>query len=257
MLQSPICRAIAVGVLGILGILGAALSGVNGQPQEQVDPLEQPLKWLYQARTEHGQIRDYTTTFIRQERVQGRLLEQNIIALKVRTVPFSVNMRWLAPAEYAGQKVLYVRGSNRNQMRVKSAKPLQKIAGFVSINLDDPRAMQHSRHTVDELGIGNVIEQTIKIMEQERSVGKTQVRIAEYTYSNQPCHRIEFVRSERHPSVYCYRTVLFLDKQTKLPLRIENYDWPSAAAADGELLEMFSYTSTRFNAGLSDVDFER
>lgn len=249
----------------VFGVIGAALAALIGDSRAQQTPpvaaegtaLDQPLKWLYEARAAYARVQDYTTTFIRQERVQGQMLPQNIISMKVRTQPYSVNMRWLSPPESRGQELSYIAGRNRNMLRVKSAKPLQKVVGYVSVEQDDPRVMQQTRHSVSEAGFGTIIEQTIKSMELERTLNKTTVRVAEYSYDNRPCHRIEAIRTVRHPEFYCYRTVLFLDKQTKLPVRVENYDWPVSAGADGELLEMFSYVSTSFNVGLRDGDFER
>jgi hypothetical protein len=84
------------------------------------------------------------------------------------------------------------------------------------------------------------------------------VRVAEYNYNNRTCLRIETIRLERRPEFYCYRSVLYLDKDSKLPVRNENYDWPrQGGSPDGDLREMFSYVDLRFNVGLSDADFNR
>ena len=45
-------------------------------------------------------------------------------------------------------------------------------------------------------------------------------------------------------------------KESKLPIRLENYDWPVQGGTEGgELLETFSYVNLRFNVGLKDADF--
>ena len=61
---------------------------------------------------------------------------------------------------------------------------------------------------------------------------------------------------ERNPSLPYYRTVLYLEKQSKLPIRLENYDFPrQGTPPEGELLEMFSYANLQFNTGLRDEEF--
>jgi hypothetical protein len=265
---------VLVGLLGIVLPLGWCLSQSEVLRQAAADPpatgkpgpvsppaahpLDQPLQWLAEARKANANLHDYTCTLVKQERIQGRLQPQSIISMKFRSAPFSVNMRWLSPRESTGQEVSFIYGRNGNKMRVKSAAGLKRVAGWVSVDVNDPRVMQHSRHTIMEAGIGNLIEQTIQNMENERRRNKTQVRIAEYSYNNRRCYRIESIRTERDNSYYSYRSVLYLDKETKLPVRAENYDWPYPGGdPNGDLLEMFSFIDMRANVGLTDADFVR
>jgi Protein of unknown function (DUF1571) len=227
-------------------------------PPATENPLDQPLAWLQEAKRNYTAVQDYACTLVSRETVRGVLKDENVISFKMRTQPFSVSMRWLAPKKLQGQEVCFVWGKNNNKMRVHSTTLGARIAGFVSIDTNDPRVMEHSRHTIVEAGIGNLIEQTAKTWDTERKANKTQVKVAEYTYNNRRCYRIETTRAERRPEHYCYRSVLYLDKDSKLPVRNENYDWPRAGGStDGELMEMYSYVDLRFNVGLSDQDFNR
>ncbi len=219
-------------------------------------PLDQPLGWLAQGRKYHQSIRDYTCTLIKQERVNGKLQEENYIDMRVRNYPFSVYMRWLTPNQFSGQEVCYVDGRNNNQMRVHFKKGFKATVGWVSVDPRDPRVSQHSRHAIYEAGIGNLIEQTYRHWEQQRQNNKILVKTAEYLFNNRACNRIETVHTEHDPRSYCYRSVLYLDKQTNLPLRIENYDWPQAGGQPlGELMETFSFLNLRANVGLPDSQF--
>jgi hypothetical protein len=254
-------------VLGLAGLIVPATPLFRNDPATaqqtaapaapQANPLDQPLQWLSESRKAFANVRDYTCTLVKQERVQGRLQEQNIIMSKFRVNPFSVNMRWLAPRELGGQEVSFVYGRNNNKMHVSFAKGFKKV---ISPWIDplDPRVLQHSRHNIYEAGIGHLIDTTIKNMEMERNFNKTVVRLADYTYNNRPCHRIETIRTERNERYYSYRSVLYLDKQSKLPIRTENYDWPYQGGPEGgELLEVFSFIDLRVNVGLTDADFAR
>ncbi|MCI0639919.1 MAG: DUF1571 domain-containing protein [Gemmataceae bacterium] len=220
-------------------------------------PLDEPMAWMLEARRNYTAVKDYSCTLIKKERVKGALSEDHVISFKFRDQPFSVYMRWLAPGHIGGQEVAFVAGRNRNKMRVQS-KGLLKVVGFQSIDVNDPRVLEHSRHTILEAGIGNLIEQTIKLWEKEKLLNKTQVKVGEYTYNNRRCLRIEFTRPERHSDYYCYRSVLFLDKDSKLPIRTENYDWPRPGGnPGGDLIESYSFVDLRFNVGFRDSDFER
>ena len=114
------------------------------------------------------------------------LQPENIIAVKFRNQPFSIYMKWSAPREFVGQEVCFVQGRNQGMMRVH-ASGLLGVAGFVAIDPHDPKVMQNSRHTIYEAGMGNMIEQLGRAWEEDRRVGKTQTRIAEYEY-NKPLH---------------------------------------------------------------------
>jgi hypothetical protein len=259
-------RRLGIAALAIAGCLGA-LSAVLAQAPApnpppaanpaQATPLDQVIAWLHDAKRNYGAVKDFTCTLISRESIQGKLRDENIVQMKFRTAPFSVYMRWLAPTEFRGQEVAYVHGKNGNKMRVHS-KGILKIAGFVSIDPHDPRVMEHSRHTIHEAGIGHLIDHTLRAFEVERQIGRTHVQIAEYDYNNRRCIRVENVRPERRPQFKAYRSVMYLDKESKFPIRTENYDWPRPGGPPtGDLLEVYSYVDLRFNVGLTDREFNK
>lgn len=263
-----------IGLLGIAGALwlhsiapgqgpGVKTPGPDTPPAPKAGdpagqhPLDQPLAWLHEGRRNYTAVQDYSCTLLKRENVGGVLSDEHVIYFKFRTQPFSVYMRWLSPSRFANQEVAFMLGKNKNKMRVQS-KGLLKVVGFVSIDVDDPRVMEHSRHTLYEAGIGNLIEHSIKSWETEKRFNKTLVKTAEYNFNNRRCIRIETTRTERRPEFYCYRSVLYIDKDSKMPIRTENYDWPrQGGPAEGELLEQFSYIDLRFNAGLTDREFNK
>ncbi len=233
----------------------AAAQGVPPAPQ---NPLDAPLRLLAEARQSYAQVRDYTCTLVSQERVRGKLLPENVIAFHFRAQPFSVYMRWLGPKESAGQEVCYVAGRNAGKMRVHAGKGLGGLVGFISLDPRDPKVMEHSRHTIVEAGMGNLIEQFAQTWATERQLGKTRVSMAEYEYDGKRCIRVEAAATEVNPQMYCYRSIVYFDKQTRLPIRLECYDWPrQGGTPQGELLEAHSYVGLRFNVGLPDNLFNK
>jgi hypothetical protein len=220
-------------------------------------PLDEPLRLIADAGRSYQALHDYTCTFIKRERLQGQLQPENIIDMKVRTQPFSVYLRWMRPESMVGQEACYVAGRNNNMMRVHSTG-LAGIVGFVSLDPRDPRVTQHNRHAITEAGIGNLIERFSHRWEMERQVNKTQVRVADYVYNQRPCTRVETIHPD--PSggqFYAYRSVVYFDKESHLPIRVEAYDWPKTGSpAGGDLLEQYSYVNIRTNVGLPDSTFE-
>jgi hypothetical protein len=238
-------------------------SFTNGQgatppaAQAPANPFDQPRTWLLEARRNFTAVQDYTCTLTKREIVNGTLSDEHVIDAKFRTQPFSVYMRWLAPSKYYGQEVAFVLGRNNNKMRVHSKGLIKGAVGFVTLDVNDRRVLEQSRHTIYEAGIGNLIEQALKYVDAERQTGKGQVRVTEVLHDQRPCLRVEIIRAERRPQFDFQRTILYLDKDAKLPVRAENYAWPRPGAAAGELVEQVSFTNLRWNAGLTDREFNK
>jgi hypothetical protein len=231
------------------------LGAAPAAPAQAANPLDEPLRLVADSYQAYQKVHDYTCTLVKQERIKGRLQEQNVIQMKFRQQPFSVYMRWLAPKNFVGQEVCYVAGKNNNMMRVHSAGILGGF-GFMSISPADPRATEHSRHRITEAGIENLIRQVYHDWSNLKQTGKGQVRMDEYKYDNRLCIRVEVIRPERSPQAYCYRGVLYFDKEKRLPIRMEVYDWPQPGGPPGgELIESFSYVGLQLNVGLTDAAF--
>ncbi len=231
--------------------------GIQPVSATQTKEIDQALTWINEARRNYTAVRDYSGTLITKERIQGKMLEDNVIDIKFKA-PFAVHMKWQGPAASRGQEVAFVAGKNNNKMRVHSNKlGGGKLLGWMSIDVNDPRVLENSRHTIVEAGIGNLIERTVKALETDKAMGKTETRISEAQFNGRGCYRIESIRREKGTQYYAYRSVIYLDKESKLPIRNENYDWPSAANPEGDLLEVFSYLNLRFNSGIADREFEK
>lgn len=242
--------------------LPSSIQAQNGGPvvpaRAELSPLDQPIAWLSEGKRNFSVVKDYTCHLVSRERVKGVLLDQNIIEFKSKSEPFSVSMRWLAPDKFKGQEVVYVTGKNSGKMRVKSNFLGAGIVGFVNVDPTDPRVFQHSRHTIVEAGIANMIEQNLKHWQLSKSYGKTKVTVGESKYDKRDCIRIEITTTERHAGAYCYRSIIYLEKESKIPIRLEIFDWPRQGAPDdGELLETYSYVGLRFNTGLKDDEFNK
>jgi hypothetical protein len=233
----------------------APLSQASAQA---TDPAAQAYAWIKEAqRNYQTAIKDYTCLFVARENVKGRMNEDQFMTLKFRQEPFSVAMKWLGPPRLAGQEVTFVHGKNQNKLRVQS-KGILGVAGFVSVDVNDPRVKEQSRHTIREAGIGNLIDSTVRSWDFDRQTGKAQTRIVEAEFDKRPCYRVETIRGERTPQTYSYRSVIYLEKNSKYPLRNENYSWPvQGGDPAGDLMEVFSYTNLQFNVGLTDRDFDR
>ena len=218
--------------------------------------MDLPLRLIGEARQSYQGIQDYSCLFIKREQLRGQVQPEHLIAMKVRTQPFSVYLRWLRPTPPAGQEACYVAGRNNGMMRVHSTC-LFGAVGFVTMDPRDPRALETSRHSITEAGIGNLIDRYGQAWELETRLNRTQVRIQEYEYNSRRCMRVETVHVDNAGrQIPFYRSIVYFDKQNHLPIRVENYDWPRAGVDPaGMLVESYSFVDLHLNTGLNDAVF--
>jgi hypothetical protein len=225
-------------------------------PPASESPFDEPLRLMAEARKAYQDVQDYRCTFIKRELLGGRLQPENIIAMQVRVKPFSVFLDWKAPRDLAGQQACYVAGRNDGMMRVHPTGAAGAF-GFLSIDPKDPRVLENSRHAISEAGFGNLIERFAHGYEAARKQGKAEVHVALYEYNHRRCTRIDTTYADpKSAPDGIGRSVLYLDKETHLPVRCECYDFPRAGAREGELIEMYSYVNVQLNAGLADDVFK-
>lgn len=235
-----------------------ATAGVAQNNPGPMTPMAVAGQLINDAKLSFARVRDYTGLFYRQERVSGELLPEQTIQLRVRQQPFSVYMKWLGPAKYAGQEAVYVSGKNKNQMRAKAPGILMSAIGFITLDPHDPKVMSHNRHPITDCGMGFMLDQIVKGFESEQKVPPDQFVIAfgEFKFLQKTCTRMESVRRVNNGQFYCHRTVVYFDRETRLPVRFEAYDWPRPGSTPGgDLLECYSYVDMKYNVNLTDAAF--
>jgi hypothetical protein len=233
-----------------------AATVVSTAPPAAESPFDEPLRLIAEARKAYQDVKDYRCTFIKRERLNGTLQPENIIAMQFRAKPFSVFLDWQAPREMVGQQACYVAGRNDGKMRVHTTG-VAGVLGFMTIDLNDSRVTDNSRHSITEAGFGNLIDRFAACWETARKQGKAEVKVGLYEYNKRRCLRIETTQPDGKTAPDgVWRSVLYLDKETHLPVRCECYGAPRNVAKEGELIEMYSFVNVQANVGLADDVFK-
>jgi len=205
-------------------------------------------EWLHQAKELLGRTDSYTAIFHKRERIRDTLKARETVQLKFKK-PFMVYMRWIdGPGK--GREVYYVPGWNDNRMLVREPA----LRGTVTLNLHpkSPLAMQGSRHPITEVGLDRMVtlfenhlqkrwgsnEVELKRGQEEMLFGRWVVPV-----------EIVFPNNRRNDS-YCYRSIISLDLERKIPIRVRNFDW------EDRLIEDYGYEALQLHAGLTDADFD-
>lgn len=239
-------------------LLLAALVVGQSAPSAAPGQMDLSVRLNADAKASFARVKDYIGLFYKQERVNGQLQPEQTVQIRVRQQPFSVYMKWIGPKNMAGQEACFVEGKHNGQMRAKSAGPILGALGFISLDPRDPKAMASNRHPITEAGLGNLVDKIATGTDAERQLPADQLSMAfgDYRFLNRPVTRLETTRKVNNGQFYAHRTVVYFDKETRLPVRFEAYDWPRPGGQPGgDLLECYSFVDVKFNVGLTDAAF--
>jgi hypothetical protein len=220
---------------------------------EKVHPLAPALKIARESREALNGVRDYTALFFKEELV-GRRMVRQAMELKLREKPFSVYLRFQDP--HRGREVIYVDGQNRGNLLVHE-EGVKGLVGTVQLLPTSPQAMDENRYPVTRLGLTNLLNTIIEQWEAESKFGESDVQyFPEAKVGQTACQVIEASHPQPRRQFKFHKTRLYLDKQTKLPIRVEQFSWPARAGDQAPLVEMYMYSNLKTNASLSERDFD-
>jgi hypothetical protein len=105
-------------------------------------------------------VKGYRCTFVKQERLGGKLQRSEIIDVSFRDQPFSVLFDWREGARLAS-RVLYVKGQNGDQLLVKPAGWRGRLVSSVERPPEGSDAKESSRYPMTQFGIRKGMLQAI------------------------------------------------------------------------------------------------
>jgi outer membrane lipoprotein-sorting protein len=215
----------------------------GAKAEEKID-LE---RWIMEAESILAQVESYTAIFHKQERVKGWLKTRETVYLKFKK-PFKVYMKWIEdPGK--GREILYVDGWNNNRILLRDPG----FMGVVIMNLrpQGSIAMKGSRHPITEVGLEHLVKMLKGNIKRGLQSGELEYRRGkeERVYGRRiQSLEVIFPRDSRN-GYYCYRSVISLDIEKRVPIRVQVFDW------EDRLIEDYGYEDLTLNAGLSDFEF--
>lgn len=239
----------------------AAEQSPENSPEHPLDPaLKMAEEGLERIRAE---IRDYTATLTKRERIGGKLWEQKV-QLKVRQrqmngtqieVPMSVYLKFLEPPGMAGREVIWV--ENRDDGKLIAHEGGFKNWVRVSLPTNSMLAMLGNRYPITEIGIENLIVKLIERGERERKLGDCQVEfLKDQMQGDRKCLVIQITHPERDARFDFYQARIYIDNELNVPIRYSAYVWPEQDDGEPLLDEEYIYEDLQLNVGLTDDDFD-
>jgi hypothetical protein len=236
-------RSQATFLLGLWLILfiGRAFASAGDAPVD----LDQILR---QSEQVLARVDNYTAILHKQERVMGKLLPAETVALKFKK-PFRVYMKWVVEP-HKGREALFVQGTNENRLKGHAGG----LLGVVTLNLDPngALAMKGNRHPITDTGLETLVAKLATNVRLGRANGELEVldRGEETVFGRKTTRQEGVFPKAKANTYYCHRAVVNIDTELKVPIKVQLFD-----EAD-ELVELYGYEDLRLNAGLTEKDFD-
>jgi len=197
----------------------------------------------------------YTCTFVKQERIRGKMSKEQHINVKFRPEPFSVAMLWILNAPI-GDSLVYVDGKyqdkhDRSRMVVRPKSPiLQAIVGGSVKKLPNGReAMKNTLRPCTEFGFANSIQSLIDIYVLARDRGECVEEFEDFAkIDGRDCIILTRYLPERkdYPAK---KTLIFIDIEYMLPVRVVGYDWQDRLSCN------YEFRNIKLGISFDDEDF--
>jgi Protein of unknown function (DUF1571) len=199
-------------------------------------------------------VRDYSCTFVKRERIDGELTEYTHILLKVMHQPFSVYMSFIKP--FTGREVLYVDGQNEGKL-VALDTGVKRFLGKMNLDPQGSLAMKGNRHPITSVGIRNLTAKLIKMAEEEMKYAECEVTTNGDTKINgRSCTMIQVVHPTPRQNFRFHVARLFLDNEHRIPIHYDAFAWPAQEGGQPPLEESYTYQNLKINNNYTARDFD-
>ena len=225
------------------------------RPLTDETPVAKVLRWGDVMLKRADAIDDYSCTFVKRERISGRLRERQIAHARVRHQPFSVYVAFQSPSSMAGQAAVWVHGQNNGELLAKGTG-LQSVLGTVSLDPNGYLAMKGNLHPITDMGIRNLVQKMITVTKHDSQYGQLKIAFRSGAkVGDRACTCIQFDHQVARKGLSYRMSRIYVDEKLALPIRFEGYGWPQTLGGDPVLIEEYTYANLKFNNGFTDSSF--
>jgi len=224
-----------------------AMSGPLSERMEKLAATDQIALLKLCADNYDRTIRDYTCTFIKRERIQGKDGPSQEIKVKFLQQPFSVAMRWTKNAPI-GDRCLFIEGKHGGNILIRP-KGLLSLVGTVKRKPDSKAVMANTLRPINLFGFRRGLQSLLKVYERAAERGELKTSfLGRRTVAGRDTLVLERILPARddYPAE---KTRVYIDTDLLVPVCIEAWDW------NGDLESRYVYKDIKANTGLKDDDF--
>lgn len=204
----------------------------------------------------------YTGIFVKQELVNGELLDEQEMELKLRHAPYSIYLKWTVGE--VGREVLYVHGQNDGRIAAHGGGWKARLP-TVALDPTGTLAMAESRYPVTKAGLLELAKTMIEVHKgdlEKKNFSRCE-QLPDQMFDNRPCHAFMIEYKDASLSATYRKSIALIDKEWSIPVYTRNFGWLNGEKPATEeehdtatLLEYYSYASLKFDSPLVAMDFD-
>ncbi|KAF0134548.1 MAG: hypothetical protein FD145_566 [Candidatus Saganbacteria bacterium] len=192
---------------------------------------------LRKAEKAYSQIGNYCAVLVKKERINDKYILEEIL-LKFKK-PFKVYLKWIGK-NHKGREIIFDKDKNNGNMLVREGSFLHFLTH--SLNPKSDMAMDGQRHSIDEIGIGNLI--TKISMEVNKAAQNNDIELSFSEDNNHYALYGHFLNDE----YYSKKFHLFVNKDNYMIKRAVFYDSKG-------IFEDYTFDQLELNQNFSEKDF--
>ena len=205
---------------------------------------------------------DYTALFTKRELVNGQMLEEQTMAMKLRHQPFSIYLKWLDFE--VGREVMFVDGVNDGKMLVHSGGWKARLPAIL-MPPDSSLAMQEARYPITRAGLLSLATTIVGYNAKDLEIKNFSscVQLDDQMTGERSCACFVLEYRDRDTSKEYRKSITLIDKEWCVPLFIKNFGWPGddfsqvdSDLDEATLIEHYTYSEVKFRSSLSALDFD-
>jgi len=218
-----------------------------------------PLAFLENcAKHYDSQVRGYLTTMQKQERLQGRLQNKEVIEVAFKDQPHSVSLHWLQGARKA-DRVVYVAGENDGMMLAHPTGAAGKLVKVVRRKVDSDEAKESGRYTLDQFGFKNTLLRAISSMQTAQKKGGLRLQFQGEAKVIEAGQRVAYKIKRTYAEPEGDGTqelTLYIDRENYLPIGVVVKGKVDSGTGNRELLGEYFFRDVRLNPEISPDQFK-
>ncbi len=202
------------------------------------------------------QFQGYTATFKKLERINGKLVPEQTLAMKVRHNSFAVYFKFLAPK--AGKEVVYAEGKNDNMVIAHNGDWTRRLVPRLRLEPNGKVALADSRHPITEAGLSNLAHKLLAFRKLDLEDSDAVTILDRITEPDGHLWlRAVHLHTHKSPARPYTRVEVLFDPKTLIPMQISSWEWPESSG-NGELLlaERYRYEDLVIDPILTALDFD-
>jgi hypothetical protein len=236
--------------------MGVSLS-LQAQQAAKEHPLAPVIRWAETSKVVAEQVKDYTAILYKQENIDGKVQEEQVLDLKIRHRPFSVYLKFREPKKMSGQEAIWIPSRNDGKL-VAHGVGFEKHLGTQQLDPESYIAMRGCKYSIKEVGILRLLNTFLEVGKKDAKHGECNVTYTESVkISGRDCRLIQITHPTKRDYFIFHLARVYVDKELNLPIRYESYGWPSKPGEQPILLERYTYAGLKLNVGLVDMDFNQ